>query len=512
MNARKHLNVQVVLIACGMLTVPLLAHERVNPNDPPHGLFSDEWVELHLAGGKVGYGHMSYTREGDKIRARNNFVMQLGRVDQDLRIEMNQYTVETIDGKPLEFGTELDASAIKTNTTGTVKGGKVTIITSQLGMDQTQTFDFPEGAVMTWGTYRESLLRGFKPETEYTLRVYAPELRLDDAVDAVTNIGGFEAFDLHGEHRMLQRMTVTMQTPLGSTEMVSWIDKTGRVLHAEVPMPGLGDMVLVATDQASAMREFVPPEIFMTTTIKAGRKIDRAKTKRIVYTMKPKNPETEAELDKLPDTAMQSVTPKDRGAVQVVVTRLAHEKPLTKATELSKDELAEYLGANLMINTEDPELIALANRAAQGEKDPYKLADNLRRFVTEYIENRNLNIGFATASEVCRNKEGDCSEHGVLLAALGRISGLPSRVVAGIAYVPLFGKQDDIFGYHMWTQFYIDGRWVDVDAALRETECSPARIAFAVSSLKNAGMADLSLPLINKIGAIDMKIESVETE
>ena len=98
----------------------------------------------------------------------------------------------------------------------------------------------------------------------------------------------------------------------------------------------------------------------------------------------------------------------------------------------------------------------------------------------------------------------------MLLAALGRIKGLPSRVAAGVAYVPLFGKQEDIFGYHMWTQFHINGEWIDVDAALRETVCSPARIVFAISSLKNAGLADLSLPLITKIGAIDIDILEID--
>jgi hypothetical protein len=98
-----------------------------------------------------------------------------------------------------------------------------------------------------------------------------------------------------------------------------------------------------------------------------------------------------------------------------------------------------------------------------------------------------------------------------LLAALGRINGLPSRVVVGLAYVPTFGGQHDIFGYHMWTQFFIDGRWVDFDAALRESQCSPTRIAFATSSLQNAGLADLSLPLLSRIGAIGIEVESVES-
>ena len=142
--------------------------------------------------------------------------------------------------------------------------------------------------------------------------------------------------------------------------------------------------------------------------------------------------------------------------------------------------------------------------------EPFALADRLRRFVTDYVADKNLNIGFGTASEVCRTKEGDCSEHGVLLAALGRLSGLPSRVAVGVAYLPVFGGREHIFGYHMWTQFFIDGRWIDVDAAIPETECSPTRIAFATSSLKNAGLADLSLPLLSKIGAIDIDVLEVE--
>jgi transglutaminase-like putative cysteine protease len=197
--------------------------------------------------------------------------------------------------------------------------------------------------------------------------------------------------------------------------------------------------------------------------------------------------------------------------VEVIVTRQSRDKGSVERGSLKSDELAEYLEGNLMINTDDPALIALARKAAAGETEAYALGDRLRRFVSEYVDAKTLSIGFATASEVCRTKEGDCSEHGVLLAALGRLNNLPSRVVVGLAYVPFFGGRSDIFGYHMWTQFYIDGQWVDFDAALRESECSPTRIAFAVSSLQSAGLADLSLPMLSKIGAIDIDILDVET-
>ncbi len=206
---------------------------------------------------------------------------------------------------------------------------------------------------------------------------------------------------------------------------------------------------------------------------------------------------------------MQKIVARDDKSIELELTRVKHERLASDSEPAArKPDLSEYLGGNLMINTADPELIALARRAAGDEKEPFALGDKLRRFVSEFVKTKNLSVGFATASEVARTREGDCSEHGILLAALGRLSGLPSRVVVGIAYVPVFGNQEDIFGYHMWTQFHMDGRWIDFDAALNESDCSPTRIAFGVSSLKNAGIADLSLPLLTLIGAIDIDILS----
>ena len=41
----------------------------------------------------------------------------------------------------------------------------------------------------------------------------------------------------------------------------------------------------------------------------------------------------------------------------------------------------------------------------------------------------------ATAAEVARSREGDCTEHAVLLAALARARGIPARVAMGLVYV-----------------------------------------------------------------------------
>jgi len=493
---------------CVLLSASGYAADSIDPVNPPKGRFTDEWAEVYMSGGKVGYSHSTMAREGDLIHTELTMKIDLGRVGQPVSIGVSQKTTETLQGAPVTFESAQDLSVMTMGMKGRVKDGKVTIVQSQYGMDQEQTFDFPKGALMSWGLFRESLLKGFEPGTKYTQRVYEPGIRLDDAITANTTVGDIETFDKKGKTYRGRRVSVVMQSPVGEMEMVSWIDDNGSPVRAQVPMPGLGNLEILASDQETALSDFVPPELFLATTIKANRSIDRKAT-RVKYRIRSRD--KDIAIGDLPDYAGQSATVQPDGSVEVIVRRASHEMSRAKPEDADKIDLSEYLTGNLMINIDDPELQSLSKRASKGENEPFALGDNLRRFVTDYVENKNLNIGFATASEVCRNREGDCSEHGVLLAALGRLCGLPSRVAVGVVYMAAYGGQSNVFGYHMWTQFYIDHRWIDFDAALRETECSPIRIAFATSSLKNTGMADLSLPLINKIGAIDIEILEVET-
>lgn len=478
--------------------------------DPPQGLFSDEWMVVEFGGGKAGYAHSTMVRTGDVIETSTVMKLSIGRADQPVRLSVMQSTRESIEGRPLGFANETDMSIQKTNLKGEVKDGRITITSEQFGMEQKQTFDMSPTALMSWGVYRESILRGFKEGTEYALDVYSPDMRLDAPVKATTRIGAEEEIKLaEGRNVRALRVDMTLETPFGKLDMRTWADKEGRPLLAITPVPGLGDLRLVASDQKTAMAQFMPPEIFNTTIIKAPT-IRTAEVQRIVYRMKLKPGATEPLT--LPDTGMQTVRALGDGVLEVTVVRQAHatgngEQAVGRAPQPS----AEHLSTNLLMNLEDPDLVKIAREAAGDTTEKFALADRLRAFVRGYISDKSLDIGFATASEVARTREGDCSEHGVLLAALGRLNGLPSRVVVGLAYAPIFGGQSDIFGYHMWTQFYIDGQWYDFDAALgNEQRPHPGRIAFAVSSLQNAGVADLALPLLSKIGLVDLEVVKMD--
>ena len=105
---------------------------------------------------------------------------------------------------------------------------------------------------------------------------------------------------------------------------------------------------------------------------------------------------------------------------------------------------------NNLIQSDDPTIVSMAKSVAPDETDPMKLGIALEQFVRHTIKLKDFSQAFATAAEVARNPEGDCTEHSVLLAALARARGIPARVAIGLVYQD--GKQS--FAYHMWNEFW----------------------------------------------------------
>ena len=71
----------------------------------------------------------------------------------------------------------------------------------------------------------------------------------------------------------------------------------------------------------------------------------------------------------------------------------------------------------------------------------------------------------APADHVAKTRSGDCTEYAMLAAAMCRAQGVPSRTAIGLVYVNnLLGKPG--LAFHMWTEVWIKGRWLPLDATL----------------------------------------------
>jgi transglutaminase-like putative cysteine protease len=172
-------------------------------------------------------------------------------------------------------------------------------------------------------------------------------------------------------------------------------------------------------------------------------------------------------------------------------------------------DLKPFLSASVYLDTDDLLIQKLAKKGKGKAKTPQEVAKKLTKFVFRYMTNKNYGVGFATASEVARNKEGDCTEHSMLLASLGRALGIPTRVATGLVYADEFEGKKDVLVYHMWTQFYLDDEWVNLDAALGLVKCPADRITFTVDSMQEDTM-DSVIPVMELINNLKVRVQIPE--
>jgi transglutaminase-like putative cysteine protease len=127
------------------------------------------------------------------------------------------------------------------------------------------------------------------------------------------------------------------------------------------------------------------------------------------------------------------------------------------------------------------------------------------------VNEKGLDTAFATASETAQLRAGDCSEHAVLLAAVLRANGIPSRVAIGLVYAESFLGREGIFGWHMWTQAQIGDRWVDFDATLPE-RYHAGHVLTGTSALAEGGLAAELASSISLMGNLQIEVLDLDCE
>ena len=149
-----------------------------------------------------------------------------------------------------------------------------------------------------------------------------------------------------------------------------------------------------------------------------------------------------------------------------------------------------------------------ARKAAAGSADPGTIALRMEKYVHKELKKKNFSTALASAAEVAKHLEGDCTEHACLLAAMLRTHRIPSRVVVGLVYAERFGA----FGGHMWTEAWLDGKWVPLDGTLGAGGIGGGHIKLADSDLGDEGPAPVTsfLPLMNLLSNVKIEIVRVE--
>jgi transglutaminase-like putative cysteine protease len=137
--------------------------------------------------------------------------------------------------------------------------------------------------------------------------------------------------------------------------------------------------------------------------------------------------------------------------------------------------MAVYLGPEPLLETTNPEIVALATRLRGDRTDPAVVAERINRWVYDSLH-KEITVGIPSALAILHARRGDCNEHAQLYVALARAAGIPARVAAGLAYV------DGRFYYHAWPEVWLE-RWVAVDPTFGQFPADAAHLRFIIGGI-----------------------------
>ena len=252
----------------------------------------------------------------------------------------------------------------------------------------------------------------------------------------------------------------------GQIVTTSYVNDDLRVLKSSVPMMGMS-IEMVACTKEFALGDNDVLEIVDKMFLPSPVALDVGAAESISYLLVPKIP---GDRLVIPSGDNQEVREVANGGL-IVTVKPAQPPEGARFPYKGGDKIVlEAMKPTRFVQSDRKEIIELARRAVGRTKDAAEAARRIEKFVAEYIENRGLSVGYASAAEVAAGREGDCTEFAVLTAAMCRAVGIPAQVAMGFAYVKDFAGLQNRFGGHAWVRAYIgreNGKWMGLDAAFR---------------------------------------------
>ncbi len=280
-----------------------------------------------------------------------------------------------------------------------------------------------------------------------------------------------------------------------------WVDAAGLVLKSRIEAMNIESYRV--TKEIALAKTVAKFDVGEATLVKVDRPIVNAhESKWVRYRLHIDGGDPVAAFPAGPSQAVKRI---DDHTAEVTVrairptTNMSDKKDVSATADAPTDA---DLKPNNFIQSDDPRIVAQAKEAVGGETDPWKQAVALEAYVHRAMTVADFSQAFATAAEAAQSRRGDCKAHAVYLAALARALKIPARVVIGLVYMP----HSQTFGGHMWTEIYVGGRWIPMDATLGKGGIGGGHLQIAHSSMSGVAAYNVFFPVMQVIGRLKIEV------
>ena len=425
------------------------------------------WHEIFQESEKIGYSHRRMIPLENGYRLSETTFMRINTMGmvQDINL-LTTGTLEP-DMSLSDFTFELKSSRFNFKASGKVVDNAIDLNIN----GQSSTLAVKTPLYLTAGIFDAVSAVDIKIGETRSFNIFDPSSMSQKPIRVTFT--GLEKVDVLGK----EINTRKLETDFMGAKHTAWVTLQGEVVQETGPL----GITLKKSDARQAYANVVGPTRDLTrlvavdpgTTLKHTENI-----KQITY-----------KFEGLPDMA-------DIDGGRQSLTGQMLTISLTGPPAREDAGRADYLAPTLFVQSDHPDIRALAQRLATGRNSDRDKVVAIKDWVYAKIEKRPV-LSVPNALETFTNRMGDCNEHAVLFAALARAAGIPTRIEAGLVY--LKGR----FFYHAWNAVLLD-RWVTVDALMNQFPADVTHIRFTIGGL------DRQMDLMGVIGNVNLEITDTQ--
>jgi len=448
------------------------------------------WRGVYYRGEKIGFTVSQTTRTDDGFELQEDGRLQMLLLGQDTAARIR--TTARVDGsftlRSFEFSLDPGTGPIEVK--GTVDGPSSTNtwrlslgITSG-GVTRNEARDLPEAPVVSQNLSRLLANKHLVPGTQHEWTVLDPATL--QSAKVVIRVG--ERSIVRASDTMVPAFRVEMD--FRGLQTTSWVTDTGEVVREESPLGLITVREPAERAQGLAVSSRMQADLLQAAAVvpQTNERIDEPRDVRRL----------KLRLDGAP------LSVKDIDGVGQKIDGNVIELTDPRLLEATVDDprTREYLGAEPLLESDDPLIRAEAEQAIRGAGTDRERAERLTRHVNGLLDKKPT-VSLPSAREVLRTKVGDCNEHTALFVAMARSVGIPARIAVGLVFM------HGAFYYHAWPEVYVTerpgfGLWLPVDPTLNQFPADTTHLRLARGGL------DQQAAILPLIGRLKMTITELE--
>ncbi len=435
----------------------------------------ERWMGIYFKGAKIGHAHETIERLGHGYSIHEKISMKLMVLGHSQQVDMITECIADKRFNLRSFHFDLSTGLTGMEIEGRVVGKKLVLKVNSGGETTQRRVSFDYIPFLANNLRPFLIQRGLEADRRYRVSIFDPSTMSLSNVNV--GVMGKERITLGESDLWANRLRLSYR----GMGVNIWLDDKGSVLKEESPM----GLVLVREDKNVARDGSSGGELDIVRAVAVRSNIP-IRNPRSVSSLKVK-------LKRIP--LMKFAMNGERQRLSGNILHVVREDWSTSSSlslPPNGKEVEGFLKSTALIQSDHPLIRRKAEEIVGNKRGTVEAIRVLSGWVYRHIEKKPT-LSLPSALEVLESRVGDCNEHAILLVALLRSLGIPSRPCVGVLY---FG---DGFYYHAWVEAWM-GRWVSIDPTLNQLPADATHIKFVQGDIENW------VDLVKIIGRLEVEV------